>query len=114
MRTILDAVNIKPTDEKLLTESPEFNGVTEDMEMKSPGFADQELSEFSLFSDEAKLKNAVSILWENGFPTNQISTYTAHDGNLLDHFGELKESSNMLCTGDRVSASCAPLWKEPC
>jgi hypothetical protein len=92
MRTILDYINIKPTDEKILTENPKFNKVSDDMELKRPQQQDFEMTEFSLFQDEAKLKDAVSTLWENGFSTTQISTFTSHDGNLLDHFGELKES----------------------
>lgn len=92
MRTILDALNIKPTDEKILSDHPKFNKVTEDMEGKRPREQEYEMTVFSLFSDEAKLKNAVSTLWENGFGTSEISTYTSHDGNLLDHIGGLKES----------------------
>lgn len=92
MRTILDALNIKPIDEKLMTDHPEFNKVSESMEGKRSWEQEFEKTEFSLFSDEAKLKDAVSTLWENGFATKQISTYTSHDGNLLDHIGGLKES----------------------
>jgi hypothetical protein len=92
MRTILDYLNIKPTDEKLLSGNPKFNKVSEDMELKRPRQQDLEVSEFSVFRDEAKLKEAVSTLWENGFLPNEISTYTSHEGSLLDHSGALKES----------------------
>ncbi len=92
MRTVLDYLNIKPTDEKLLTENPEFNKVSDNMEGKRPNEQNFEMTEFSIFNDEKKLKDAVSRLWDNGFQTSEISTYTSHDGNLLDHFGGLKES----------------------
>lgn len=92
MRSILDALNIIPSDEKIVSEHPEFNKVTEDMELKKADQPAHELTEFSVFHDQAKLKDAVSTLVENGFLHSEISTYVSHDGNLLDHRGALKES----------------------
>lgn len=81
-----------PSDEKITSNHPEFNKVTEDMEQKKPRQPDLELTEFSVFHDQEKLKDGVSALVENGFLHSEISTYTSHDGNLLDHRGGLKES----------------------
>src|SRR5690554_3312092 len=92
MRTILDYLNIKPTDEKILTANPRFHKASEDMELKQPEQQAFEMTEFTVFRDEARLKEAVSTLVENGFLHSEISTYVSHDGSLLDHKGKLKES----------------------
>jgi len=92
MRSILDTVNIIPSDEKLLTDHPEINKVTEDMELKLPSQPHSETTEFAIFRTQEDLEGAVNHLVENGYTHSELSTFTSHKGSLLDHRGSLKES----------------------
>lgn len=92
MRSVLDVLNMVPSDEKILTQNPEFNQVTEGMELKPRLQQEMETTEFAVFRDKATLEGAVDHLVREGFLHSEIYTFVSHDGNLLDHSGGLKES----------------------
>lgn len=92
MRSILDALNIIPSDEKILTRHPEFNQISESWELKPRLQQETETAEFAVFHDKASLEGAVDHLVRDGFLHSEIYTFVSHEGSLLDHRGGLKES----------------------
>ncbi len=92
MRSILDVLNILPSDEELLTRNPQFNQVTEGMELKPRLQQELESTQFATFTDKAQLEEVVQHLVKDGFLHSEIYTFVAKGGSLLDHPGNLKES----------------------